>query len=95
MQLKDVEAGLTSDILLRRPDILMAEHQLLSANANIGAARAAFFPRITLTLGAGAMSAALGDLFGSGTGTWTFVPQITQAIYGRRLAKGQSQGCKS
>ena len=61
--LKDIAAGLPSEVLLRRPDILMAEHQLKAAYANIGAARAAFFPRISLTAGAGFMSGDLSELF--------------------------------
>jgi multidrug efflux system outer membrane protein len=84
----DIAAGLPSEVLLRRPDILMAEHRLLSSNANIGAARAAFFPRITLTLGGGTMSPDLSGLFSAGTGTWTFLPQITGALFagGRQMA---------
>ena len=59
----------------------MAEHQLKAANANIGAARAAFFPRISLTGGLGTMSPDLSNLFGSGTGTWSFMPQITVPLF--------------
>ncbi len=77
----DVGPGLSSEVLLRRPDILMAEHQLKAANANIGAARAAFFPRISLTLGGGSLSPDLSGLFGSGTGTWTFAPQIIAPLF--------------
>lgn len=87
MQMKDVETGLSSEILLKRPDILLAEHQLVAANANIGAARAAFFPRITLTLGGGSLSPDLGSLLGSGTGTWMFAPQIVQPIYAGGLQR--------
>ncbi len=76
-----VSAGLSSDVLLTRPDILAAEHQLRAANASIGAARAAFFPRITLTAGVGTVSDELSGLFGSGTGTWSFAPQITAPIF--------------
>lgn len=79
--LRSVSAGLSSEVLLRRPDILVAEHQLRSANANIGAARAAFFPRISLTMGVGLASAELSSLLGAGTGTWSFVPQITQSLF--------------
>jgi len=68
-------------VLLSRPDILAAEHRLKSANANIGAARAAFFPRISLTAAVGTMSSELSNLFGSGTGTWTFVPQIAAPLF--------------
>jgi multidrug efflux system outer membrane protein len=73
--------GLPSDVLLSRPDILAAEHQLRAANANIGAARAAFFPRISLTGGVGTTSRELSDLFGSGARTWSFTPLITVPIF--------------
>jgi outer membrane protein, multidrug efflux system len=66
---------------LRRPDILQAEHLLKAANANIGAARAAFFPTILLTTGAGTMSSQLSSLFTAGQDTWSFVPQITLPIF--------------
>lgn len=79
--LKDVSAGLSSEVLLRRPDILAAEHQLKAAYANIGAARAAFFPRISLTAGAGVMSGDLSNLFEDHANTWNFVPQITAPIF--------------
>ena len=74
-------AGLPSDLLTHRPDILSAEHALRSANANIGAARAAFFPNIDLTGFGGTASNRLGDLFGGGTGTWTFAPTITLPLF--------------
>lgn len=73
--------GLPAEMLLRRPDILMAEHDLRAATANIGAARAAFFPSITLTAGAGTASTKLSDLFSAGTGTWNFMPQISLPIF--------------
>jgi len=76
-----LEPGLPSEVLLSRPDILGAEHRLISANANIGAARAAFFPRITLTAGVGTMSPDLSGLFDSGTRTWSFTPQILSPIF--------------
>jgi len=79
--LAPLEPGLPSDVLLSRPDILGAEHRLLSANANIGAARAAFFPRITLTAGIGTMSPDLSGLFDSGTRTWSFTPQLLTPIF--------------
>jgi multidrug efflux system outer membrane protein len=79
--LQDIPAGVPSEVLLRRPDILAAEHQLRAANANIGAARAAFFPRIALTASAGLASDQLSDLFGSGTGTWNFAPRIDIPIF--------------
>jgi multidrug efflux system outer membrane protein len=81
---KEVSAGLSSELLLRRPDILAAEHQLKAANANIGAARAAFLPRIALTTSLGTASADLSGLFKSGQGTWTFVPQIVMPIFDAR-----------
>jgi multidrug efflux system outer membrane protein len=79
--LKDVSAGMPSDVLLRRPDILTAEHQLMAASANIEAARAAFFPRITLTAAGGITSGGLGNLFKPAAGTWEFMPQITIPIF--------------
>ncbi|MGV8941361.1 MAG: efflux transporter outer membrane subunit [Lysobacter sp.] len=79
-------AGLPSLTLLRRPDVMAAEHQLLAANANIGAARAAFFPSISLTGTVGSASNELSGLFESGNGVWTFMPQITLPIFqGGRL----------
>jgi len=79
--LKDVAPGLPSDLLLRRPDILAAEHQLKAANANIGAARAAFFPRISLTAAAGIISSDLTNLFKPAAGTWNFAPQVVLPIF--------------
>lgn len=73
--------GLSSDVLLRRPDIRAAEHRLLAADANIGAARAAFFPSITLTGAAGTSSAELDGLFKGGSGMWQFMPQINLPIF--------------
>ncbi|WP_068809149.1 AdeC/AdeK/OprM family multidrug efflux complex outer membrane factor [Thauera phenolivorans] len=74
-------AGVPSEVLMRRPDILQAERQLRAANASIGAARAAFFPAITLTGAAGTASAALDGLFDGGSGTWSFMPQIRLPIF--------------
>jgi multidrug efflux system outer membrane protein len=79
--LAEVPAGLPSDLLRSRPDILQAEHQLRAANANIGAARAAFFPRIGLTGAAGLASGELSDLFGSDAGYWSFTPSISLPIF--------------
>jgi multidrug efflux system outer membrane protein len=79
--LKDIGAGLPSDVLLRRPDILLAEHQLKARYANIDAARAAFFPRIALTAGAGLMSGDLSNLFRLGAATWSFAPQVVLPIF--------------
>jgi multidrug efflux system outer membrane protein len=82
---KDISPGLSSELLLRRPDILAAEHQLKAANANIGAARAAFFPRISLTTFIGTASADLSGLFKSGQGTWGFTPQVVMPIFDARI----------
>lgn len=79
--LADIPAGLPSDVLVRRPDVLAAERTLQSQNANIGAARAAFFPRISLTGSTGAISPELGDLFGAGTRSWSFAPQVVLPIF--------------
>ena len=80
-RLRDLPAGLPSDLLQRRPDILAAEHTLKAANANIGAARASFFPSISLTASAGASSANLSDLFKAGAGSWSFSPSINLPIF--------------
>ncbi|HEX9081214.1 MAG TPA: efflux transporter outer membrane subunit, partial [Holophagaceae bacterium] len=79
--LKDITPGLPSEVLTHRPDILAAEHQLRAANANIGAARAAFFPRISLTGSTGSMASELSGLFKGGSDTWTFAPQIVLPIF--------------
>jgi multidrug efflux system outer membrane protein len=79
--LAEMPAGMPSDLLQRRPDILGAEHQLKAANANIGAARAAFFPSISLTASAGTGSSELSGLFKGGSGTWLFQPQINLPIF--------------
>jgi multidrug efflux system outer membrane protein len=79
--LADLPAGLPSDLLQRRPDILQAEHELKAAHFNIGAARAAFYPRITLTGLAGSSSADLAGLFEDGSGAWSFAPQITLPLF--------------
>ncbi len=79
--LATLNAGLPSEVLLSRPDVLAAERQLQAANANIGAARAAFFPRITLTASAGTSSSSLSDLFDGGTGFWQFIPRIDIPIF--------------
>ncbi|VVD90571.1 efflux transporter outer membrane subunit [Pandoraea cepalis] len=76
-----VAAGLPSSLLMRRPDIRQAEAQLRAANADIGAARAAFFPSIKLTTDVGTASAGIADLFGAGTGVWSFLPQVTVPIF--------------
>ena len=80
-----ISSGISSKILLNRPDILAAEHRLKATNADIGAARAALFPNIVLTTNAGTASSQLGGLFGSGSGAWLFTPQITMPIFDARL----------
>jgi len=79
--LADLPAGLPSDVLLRRPDVLAAEHTLKARNADIGAARAAFFPRITLTGDQGSASKDLDNLFKAGTHAWSFTPQVVLPIF--------------
>ena len=75
--------GLPSEVLARRPDILQAEQQLIAANADIGAARANFYPRITLTGSAGVASRHLSDLFNNGVFAWTLAPQLLVPIFDR------------
>ncbi|HEX9720673.1 MAG TPA: efflux transporter outer membrane subunit [Ramlibacter sp.] len=79
--LPDPPAGMPSDVLVRRPDVRQAEQQLIAANANIGAARAAFFPRITLTAGIGTASSELSGLFKGGSWGWPAAPQLLQPIF--------------
>lgn len=76
-----IPEGLPSDLLTHRPDILSAEHNLRAANANIGAARAAFFPSIQLTAFGGTASNRLNGLFRGGSGSWSFAPSITLPIF--------------
>lgn len=80
-RMTQLPAGLPSEVLLARPDIRAAEHALRQANANIGAARAAFFPSISLTTSVGTGSNELDRLFSSGNGTWSFVPSISLPIF--------------
>ncbi|NLD53095.1 MAG: efflux transporter outer membrane subunit [Burkholderiaceae bacterium] len=86
--LPDVPVGLPSDVLVRRPDVLAAEQELIAANASIGAARAAFWPRISLTTSAGVASTELSELFSDGKFAWTLNPQALLPIfdYGRNKA---------
>ncbi len=79
--LTQLPAGLPSDLLVRRPDILQAEQTLVAANADIGAARAAFFPRLSLTAQLGFASPAIGDLFRGSARSWSFAPQIMQPLF--------------
>nr|WP_172407539.1 efflux transporter outer membrane subunit [Stenotrophomonas maltophilia] len=78
---RPLPAGMPGDVLLRRPDVMAAEHVLLSANANIGAARAAFFPSISLTGSIGSASSELSGLFDSGTRVWSFIPKLNLPIF--------------
>lgn len=80
-QLAALPVGLPSDLLQQRPDILQAEFQLRAVNASIGAARAAFFPRISLTGAAGTASRELSGLFDGGSGYWSFSPSISVPIF--------------
>lgn len=86
--LAELQPGVPSDLLLQRPDIVAAEHALRAANAHIGAARAAFFPRIALTASYGTASTELEGLFQAGSAAWTFVPSIGLPLFdgGRREA---------
>jgi len=81
--LTDLSPGAPSDLLELRPDIIAAEHQLKAANANIGAVRANFFPKITLTGAAGTASVKLAELFMPGSGIWNFSPQVSIPIFDR------------
>ncbi len=81
LALVEVPAGLSSEVLLRRPDIVSAEHTLIGYHADIGAARAAFFPSITLTGSVGTASSSLNGLFDAATRAWTFVPTLTLPIF--------------
>ncbi len=94
----DVPAGLTSALLERRPDILAAEQNLVAANANIGVAKAEYFPRITLSGFLGGQSTQLTSLFAGPAAAWSFVPQVSQPIFaagrlksGVRLAQAQRE----
>ena len=77
----DLIAGLPAEVLLQRPDVLAAEQKLIAANANIGAARAAFLPRITLTGSVGTASRTLAGLFDAGSGAWSFQPALTLPLF--------------
>ena len=90
----EIAAGLPSEVLLGRPDILAAEHRLRAANANIGAARAAFFPRISLTAAFGTLSPELSSLFASGTKSWTFAPLVQMPIFAGGGPRAQLKATK-
>ena len=81
---REINTGISSEVLLRRPDVLQAEDLLKAANADIGAARAAFFPRISLTAAIGTASSDLSGLFKSGSGAWSYAPQIVMPIFDAR-----------
>ena len=81
---REITAGLPSEILLSRPDVMAAEHRLKGANAYIGAARAAFFPRISLTAAFGTASNELSGLFNPGSYTWNFTPLVSMPIFDAR-----------
>ena len=95
----EVPAGLPSSLLERRPDIRAAEQNLIAANAQIGVARAAYFPRLSLSSLLGGASTQLSSLFSGASSTWSFVPQVTQPIFtggrigsGVRLAQAEREG---
>jgi multidrug efflux system outer membrane protein len=91
--LADVPAGLPSDLLNKRPDIRAAEQQLIAANANIGVARAAFYPRISLSTSLGKVSGDLSHLLGGGTG-WTFAPQLVLPLFNAGANEANLQATK-
>jgi multidrug efflux system outer membrane protein len=93
--LPDLPAGMPSDLLAVRPDIRAAEQQLMAANANIGAARANYFPRITLTGSAGTASSQLSGLFKSGTFGWTFAPQAIMPLFDFGRTRAGVEGARA
>lgn len=84
---QNIAPGGPSDLLTGRPDIIAAEHRLIARNADIGAARAAFFPSISLTGTAGVSSTQLNSLFGAGQGMWSFMPQVSLPLFSGGLNK--------
>jgi outer membrane protein, multidrug efflux system len=92
--LATVPAGASSDLLLRRPDVIQAEQALIGANANIGAARAAFFPRILLSGSAGVVSDTLSGLVNSGTFAWTLGANAAMAIFDAGRNQANLEGAK-
>ena len=80
-RLVDVPAGLPSEVLLQRPDVIAAEHRLKASYADVGAVRAALFPSISLTASVGTQSRTLSGLFGGGTGIWSFAPQVDIPLF--------------
>jgi multidrug efflux system outer membrane protein len=89
--LQILPAGVSSEVLLRRPDVLQAEHQLIAQNANIGAARAAMFPRISLTATLGTISTALSGLFAAGSFTYTGAPSVALPLFDGGRLRGNLQ----
>jgi len=89
----DLPADLPSELLARRPDIRSAEHTLQAANANIGIARAAFFPSVTLTAFGGTASNELSHLFEKGTGIWSFAPSVNVPIFAAGRNKANTALC--
>jgi NodT family efflux transporter outer membrane factor (OMF) lipoprotein len=79
-----IQAGISSDVLLRRPDVVQSENMLKAAHADIGAARAAFFPRISLTTAIGTASSELSGLFMAGSGAWMYAPQVVMPLFDAR-----------
>lgn len=92
--LANLPSGMPSEVLQQRPDVLQAENNLQAANANIGAARAAFFPTIALTASVGSASSELNSLFSTGTGFWNFVPQIVVPIFNAGRNKANLKSAK-
>ena len=90
-----VPIGLSSELLLRRPDVAQAEQQLLAANANIGVARAAFFPKIALTASAGSVSSELDKLFSSGTFAWNLAPQLLMPLFDKGRSEANLASAKA
>ena len=88
-------ADLSSEVLLRRPDVLQAEHQLIAQNANLAAARAAFFPRISLTAALGTISSGLTGLFGAGSGTYNVNPSVALPLFDAGRNKGNLDYAKA
>ncbi len=93
--LERLPAAISSGVLLDRPDVLEAEDQLRASNANIGAARAAFFPNIELTGSGGLTSLALSALFQGASGTWAFAPAITQTLFDAGANRGNLELAKA
>lgn len=93
--LADLPAGISASVLLRRPDVLQSEHQLKAMNADIGAARAAFFPTLTLTGTGGSESSSLSSLFKSGSAAWTFAPTLAAPIFDWGANRGRLRYAKA